>query len=177
MPLRRLIFLSSLVLAVAALSPAATLGAAKGTQRPAPTGGCHRSPRAHTVKGPSTATAIVNLATGLGTYDATGHVSHLGKFTLHGDFTSFTFTGNTLAFTATETVVASNGDELFITATGTGTFNPSEIVELQTITGGSGRFSEASGTITTTTHSVIVSIVGSTVTTHDTNYSEGRVSY
>jgi hypothetical protein len=166
MPLRRLIFLSSLVLAVAALSPPAALGAANGTDRP--------------VKGKSTSTAIVNLATGTGTIDGTGQFTHIGKFTFHDDFTSFTLTGpTTFAFTSTETVVAANGDETFVTYAGTGTLTVTgtEATAVGTITGGTGRFADASGTFTVTSVGVTVSTVGSTVTSTLANTSEGQTSY
>src|SRR5215207_4376638 len=79
MPIRRLIFLSSLVLAVAALSPAAALGAAKGTDRP--------------LSGTSTSTTTVDLATGTGISVGVGQLSHLGRTTFTNDITSFTLTG------------------------------------------------------------------------------------
>lgn len=166
MPLRRLIFLSSLVLAVAALSPAAALGAANGTDRP--------------VSGKSTSTTTVDLATGTGVSDGSGQLSHLGAFTFHNDFTSFTVTGpNTFSFTLTATVVAANGDEIFTTATGTGTLTAtgSESTLVSTITGGTGRFADASGTLTTSISSVIVSMVGTTSTTNDTETHTGQISY
>ena len=108
MPLRRLISLSSLVLAVAALTPATALGAANGTDRP--------------VSGTSTSTTILNTATGTGVSDGIGQLSHLGAFTFHNDFTSFTVTGpNTFSYTLTTIWVAANGDEFFSTGTATGT--------------------------------------------------------
>jgi hypothetical protein len=166
MSLRRLIFLSSLVLAVAALSPAAALGAAKGTDRP--------------LKGTETGTTTVNLVTGAGPSDGTGQLSHLGTFTVHSDFTSFTLTGpNTFTYTGTETDVAANGDKLFSTLTGSGTFTSttSENTEVNTITGGTGRFADASGTYTYTTSSVVVSSTATSVTTRDTPTAKGRISY
>ena len=90
MPLRRLIFLASLVLAVAALSAATALGKANGTDRP--------------VKGH----VIFTTATGTGTLTATG----------------------------------------------------SEATLVSTITGGTGRFADASGTLITRIRSVTVSVVG-----------------
>jgi hypothetical protein len=166
MRLGRLIFLSSLVLAVAALGPAAALGAAKGTDRP--------------VKGTSTSTTTVDLATGTGISDGTGHISHLGAFTFHNDFSGFTVTGNTFNWTQTATIVAANGDEIFTTAVGTGTLlpnNTSEATLVSTITGGTGRFADASGTLTSTISSVTVSQVGTTITSEDTETHTGQVSY
>ena len=113
MPLRRLIFLSSLVLAVAALSPATALGAANGTDRP--------------VSGKSTSTTTVDLATGTGVSDGSGQVSHIGSVHLpqrlhvvHAD------RPNTFSLTLTASIVAANGDVMFTTATGTGTLTAND---------------------------------------------------
>jgi hypothetical protein len=166
MPLRRLIFLSSLVLAVAALSPAGALGAAKGTDRP--------------VSGKSTSTTTIDTATGTGTVAGSGQLSHIGRFTFTNDITSLTITGpDTFSFTLTAIVVAANGDEIFTTATGTGTFTAtgSESTLVSTITGGTGRFADASGTLTSRISSVTLSVVGSIVTQADTETHRGRISY
>jgi hypothetical protein len=162
MPLPRLIFLSSLVLTVAALSPAAALGAAKGTDRP--------------LKGVSTSTSTVNLATGAGTSDGTSQLSHCGTATFHNDFT-LTITGpDTFTLVGTGTEVCANGDELFHTFTITGTLSTGKSTGVHTITGGTGRFAGASGTFTTSVTSTM-SIAGTIITTHDTNTVEGRISY
>jgi hypothetical protein len=166
MRLGRLIFLSSLVLAVAGLGPAAALGAAKGTDRPS--------------KGTSTSTTTVDLATGTGISDGSGHISHLGAFTFHNDHSGFTVTGDTFSWTQTATIVAANGDEIFTTAVGTGTLlpnNTSEATLVSTITGGTGRFADASGTLTSTISSVTVSQVGTTITSEDTETHTGQISY
>jgi hypothetical protein len=169
MPLRGLIFLSSLVLAVAALSPAAALGAANGTDRP--------------LSGTITATAHDNLATGTSTVDGTFLFSHLGKGTFHEDATSGTNTFPNFTYTGTETFVAANGDKLFanVAATGTITFNPlgGHNTTVETITGGTGRFAGASGTFTTARVVVIgsISIVGSILTDTFTGTAEGQISY
>jgi hypothetical protein len=164
MQLRRLIFLSSLVLAFAALSPAAAQGAANGTDRP--------------IKGTSTSTSTINLATGTGTTDGTSHVSHCGTATFHNDFT-FTLTGpDTFRLVGTDTFVCANGDKLFSTFTITGTLSTGTSTGVFTGTGGTGRFVDASGTFTVPdAKSTIVSTVGTIITTHDTNTFYGRISY
>ena len=70
-------------------------------------------------------------------------------------------------------------DRVYTTATGTGTLTAtgSEATLVSTITGGTGRFADASGTITTQISSEIVSIVGTTLTTRDTETHKGRISY
>jgi hypothetical protein len=154
------------ILAVAAIGPAAALGKPHGTDRP--------------VKGTSTSTTTVDLATGTGISDGSGQISHLGAFTFHNDFTGFTVTGDTFTWTQTATIVAANGDEIFTTAVGTGTLlpnNTSEATLVSTITGGTGRFADASGTLTSRISSVTVSVVGTTITSEDTETHTGRISY
>lgn len=166
MSLRRLLFFSTLVFAAVALSPAAALGAANGTDRP--------------LKGTETGITTVDLATGTGTADGVGQLSHLGRVTFTTDITSLTFTGpNTFSLTLTTIVGAANGDEVFATGTGTGTLTPTgtEASLVITITGGSGRFADASGTIRTRISAVTLSAVGTTITTRDTATHEGQISY
>jgi hypothetical protein len=165
MPLRKLVFLSGLVLAVVAMSPAAAIGAAKGTDRP--------------LTGTTTTTTTVSLITGVGTSVSSGHLSHLGAVTGSGD-AQFTLVGpNGFSFTGTGTIVAANGDKLFTTTSGTGTLGPPvQNSVVNTITGGTGRFADATGTFTTTGVSTSVSIVGSieTVTLTTTTF-KGTISY
>ena len=76
----------------------------------------------------------------------TGNATHLGRFTLDWEIEI-----NLTALTATGVYVftAANGDELFTTfvASGFPTDDPNvlHIVEVHTITGGTGRFAEATG--------------------------------
>jgi hypothetical protein len=79
--------------------------------------------------------------------DGTGTATHLGRFTLSADFTVTFATGNG-AGTATWT--AANGDQMFVDVVGHGDFVVFPIVaitETHSITGGTGRFADASGTI------------------------------
>jgi hypothetical protein len=154
------------LLAIAAVSPATALGKAKGTDRPS--------------TGKSSSTTTVNLATGTGSVEGSGQLSQIGRFTFTNDITSFTLTGGDgFTFTLTAVIVAANGDEIYTTATGTGTLTAtgSEATLVSTITGGTGRFADASGTLTTAITSEILSAVGSTLTTADTEIHQGRISY
>jgi hypothetical protein len=164
---RRLVFVSSLVLAAAVLSPVTALGAATGTGHPV------------RLRGTSKETAIIDLATGTGTSDGTFRLTHLGKGTEHTDFTSFTLTGNTFASMGTATFIAANGDQVFTTTVGSGvvTSTGSESTTLDTITGGTGRFAHAHGHFKVTTAGVTVSIVGSIVTSTSTSTERGRIRY
>ena len=164
--MRRFLTAALLAGAVSLMAVPAALGAAKGTDRPQ--------------KGTSTSTTTVDLATGTGISDGIGQLSHLGRFTFHNDFTSITITGpDTVSFTLTAIIVAANGDEIFTTATGTGTLTATgtESTLISTITGGTGRFADASGTLTTRISSVTVSAVGSILTSTDTETHKGQISY
>ena len=170
---RRLLVLSSLVLAVVAFS---------ACRLPPP-------PPLHSVKGTGTSSATINLAAGTGSVDGTFDLTPLGKGTSHTVDTSFTLTGNTFAFTGTATFVfadddkansnKANGDKLFTTIAGTGTVTStgSQSTTVNTITGGTGRFDDATGTITVTDVGVTVSIVGSIVTSTGTDTLQGQISY
>jgi hypothetical protein len=99
---------------------------------------------------------------------------------------TFALTGpTTITVSGTGTLVAANGDQVFVTLTGTAT-PPSpipfvgELVDftfVSTITGGTGRFSDASGTVTSTGSQEVVSVVGPTVGSRETTTHRGRISY
>jgi hypothetical protein len=105
-------------------------------------------------------------------------MSHLGAVTGSEEL-QFALVGpNGFSFTATGTIVAANGDELFTTTSGTGTFGPPiTTASTTTITGGTGRFADASGTLSGTGPSTLVSIIGSTETVTATGSSTGTISY
>jgi hypothetical protein len=164
MPKHRAIITASLVLALAVLVPASATAKAGGTDRP--------------VSGKSTSTTTVDPVAGTGISDGSGQLSHIGAFTFHNDFTSVTLTSpTTFSFTLTASVVAANGDLIFTTATGTGTLTAtgSESTLVSTITGGTGRFADASGTLTSSIISVNVS--GTPGTSNDTEIHTGQISY
>jgi len=80
-----------------------------------------------------------------------GNASHLGRFTAIWHTVSQPFLPGNFGITTYE-LVAANGDSLFINAPGQGdasTYPVISIVETGTITGGTGRFEGASGTILT----------------------------
>jgi hypothetical protein len=77
--------------------------------------------------------------------DVTGNATHLGRFTLTADWT-LAATGNF----GTSTWTAANGDKLFTSFQRSGKAVPPTITftETHTVTGGTGRFANASGSFT-----------------------------
>jgi len=161
----RLLILASLVLAVTVLSPAAAHGAAGGTDRP--------------LKGTETATAVINVVMHTGSVSGPFRYAHLGNGTFHADTTLTPLTPTTTHIAGTNTYVAANGDQLFTTISGTSTVTTtaSEVTIVDTITGGTGRFADASGTFTATGPAMTVSFNFPFVTSTGTNTVEGRISY
>jgi hypothetical protein len=76
----------------------------------------------------------------------TGEATHLGRFTLTSDFTVDTTTG---IGSGTAIWTAASGDQIFTTSAGQAViaFPVATITETHTITGGTGRFAGASGSI------------------------------
>jgi hypothetical protein len=64
-----------------------------------------------------------------------------------------------------------------ITTTGTVTSTGFVATTVNTITGGTGRFADASGSITVTSVGVTVSTVGSMTTSTFTGTAQGQISY
>jgi hypothetical protein len=164
---RTLLILVSL-LALAVLAPGAAVAKRGGTDRPA--------------KATSSGTTTVNVATtpfqasGVGT----ARVSHLGKSTYSSTYTVTLTGGNTFTVAGNQTVVAANGDMLFQSFTGSGTFSgtfgidqTTETSVVWTVTGGTGRFADASGSLTGTAFTETLS--GATAS--QTTTAKGRISY
>jgi len=80
---------------------------------------------------------------------ATGYATQIGRYTATYEEQVDLFTGSSVGAI---TVVAANGDVIFATQTGQGDPTPDpdifSIVEVSTITGGTGRFAGATGTFT-----------------------------
>lgn len=171
MSVRALLVLVSL-LALALVEPAAAAAKAGGTERP--------------WKGSGSGTSTFSVATTPfpATGEGTARLSHLGKSTFSSNYT-ITLTGpSTFSVGGTQTIVAANGDMLFMTFTGTGVATgafgvgqTSETTVVYTVTGGTGRFADASGTLTGTVSSEVVSLVGLTATSRQTFTARGAISY
>jgi hypothetical protein len=167
MPQRRLFALVGLtLLATIAISPAAARAAAKGSDRP--------------LTGTTTGTLTVSLPSGATTSSFTGNFSHLGA-TTGGDAATIVLTSPaTFTYTGTDSLVAANGDKVFSTFTGSGAFTSATTIEstqVNTITGGTGRFADASGTFTVTISSVVISGSATSDTTDNTDTWNGQITY
>lgn len=91
--------------------------------------------------------ATETVAGALHQLSGTGEATHLGRFTLLSEFTVIPPPVSTASGTATW--IAANGDEIFTTVAGQAviTFPTAALVETHTLTGGTGRFAGASGTL------------------------------
>ena len=163
-------FLVGSVLAIAAITPATALGAAKRTEVP--------------VRGTLDGVTSVDLATNppQGTTQVSGQISHLGAVTGNSDF-SLTFLGGPpaipLDLTGTLSLVAANGDELFGTFTGSAVSGPGDTTgtNLLTIIGGTGRFTDATGSLTETYSAQTTAQSATAISGPIALTIEGRISY
>jgi hypothetical protein len=133
--MRKAIMIAGLVLAFGVLAPATALGKAGGTDRPI---SVHQS-----------GTTVVDVGTLAFTTETTGIVSHMGKSTAEIEGVITPTGPDTFTIAGSAVIVAANGDELFGTFTGSGTNTPgggSEGTVDVTYSGGTGRFTNASGT-------------------------------
>jgi hypothetical protein len=152
-------------LTLAMLSPAPASADAGGTDRP--------------MTGTISGTVSLTAATGNVEGGGTGVMSHFGAFTAYQEGSiaprDGTYEGNT-----TWSLVAANGDTLTGTATlkvegpPVGTHTTTQI---STITGGTGRFADATGTFTIVYHVTPLSFDGVTAVNRVEGTTTGLISY
>jgi len=164
--MRKAIMIAGLILAVGVLAPAGALGKAGGTDRP--------------IKDTESGITALDLGSLTFSTDATGNTSHLGRTTTHLD-AALTLTGpDTFTLAGSGTIVAANGSELFVTFTGSGTLEASGNTGgpvVLTITGGTGRFDGASGSLAGS-YSQVLESMNATTANYATDYSlNGTISY
>jgi hypothetical protein len=155
-----------LALALATVSPGSGLAAAGGANRP--------------LKGSMSGTFSLNPATGAVTGDARGKNSHLGESALHFEGTvAPTAEEGTYAGSAAVTLVAANGDRLTgtaeVTSTATATGRTTSVV--MEVTGGTGRFAHASGTLRVICLSEDYSRAGQLLVSEIECTATGQISY
>ena len=157
---------AGVVLAVAMFGASGAGAAAGGTDRP--------------ISGDFSGVSIFDLPTGAVTQDGTAIESHLGRVTVHITGLLIPTGPNTFDISATGTSTAANGDQVFYTVTGTGTTDATGATQGQivlTITGGTGRFTDVSGSKTGPFSSVPISATATTTTSALTSSWSGTISY
>jgi hypothetical protein len=165
---RRTLLVLVSVLALVVVAPEVAAAKAGGTDRP--------------WKGSLSGTATLDASTVPSpvTAEGTGTVAHLGKVTYSIDFTLTPEADGTFTLAGTAEFVAANGDQVFTAFTGssqpTGP-GTTEATTNATITGGTGRFEGASGSITATMVTQVTSLVGTTSTADQTLRQRGTISY
>jgi hypothetical protein len=161
MTIRKLLILAcGLALAIAALAPASapakaknTNGPSKAALAPASVAKGEGTGRPRPFMGMGSSVGPFCRATGVGSADLSGVATHVGKYTGHADVqvTEFIPPG-TFISVGTFTLVAANGDEVTGTLEDEADIKPDLSGHLATIVltveGGTGRFADASGTVT-----------------------------
>ena len=113
--------------------------------------------------------------------EGSGQLPHLGKTTYSTDYEIVPGAPGTFSIAdGTIEYVAANGDRLFADFTGSVQVTDPGSTEGTldfVITGGTGRFENASGSYTTAVSTVQTSVVGTTVTQDHTTTSRGTISY
>jgi len=158
--------LAGALLALAVLSPASVPANAGGTDLP--------------IKGSGTGTISLNPGNGVFTGVVPGVSSHLGNITVHIEGVGARAADGTFAGSGTATLVAANGDRV----TGTITLSQTALSDghttttvVLTITGGTGRFADAIGTLTVICQSGPPSQVGAMLLIKANCRFTGQISY
>ena len=164
--MRTLVLLAGLALALGALVPASASPAAGGSDRP--------------FKAYGAGTGTTDLLTGQGHLVTTGPASHFGWATFEQHYQLVPTGPGTFNGVIVWTLTAANGDEMFGTGTSTGRFTDpihSTTSAHYVATGGTGRFSDVSGTFTAAVQGTRVSLEGQVATTFFEGTVVGRLSY
>jgi hypothetical protein len=107
----------------------------------------------------------------------TGNATHLGRFAVTWEFTVNLLDGSGIG---SYHFIAANGDSIFTDVLGqgqpTGTPGVSRIVEMHTITGGTGRFAGATGSFILERLNTFVSLIGDQLTLTTSGSFNGTIS-
>ena len=152
-----------------ALAGVLALTALLAASAPASAGGS-----AMTMSGHGTGVIRLDTATGAFTGEESGVSSDLGKYKLRLEGVGTTSADGTFTGSGTVTIVAANGDQLTGTFTVTGDGATNSVVV--TITGGTGRFAHATGTLTVICVSGPAQQEGATLVLQHKCTMEGTVS-
>src|SRR5436190_14344444 len=160
----RLALLLTVATAGLAAAPTLAMAASGGTDRP--------------IAGAASGTNAISLGAGTFTSDATGLVSHLGRTAFHIEG-RFGFTATGVAVSGVMTATSASGDRLLGNFGGSGTTGPGTVDIAATFQpfGGTGRFADASGSLSGTIHERILSLAGGVLTNATEFRFSGMLSY
>ena len=159
---------AALMLGLVLASPGSVSARAGGTDRP--------------VQGTDSGTVRLNLATRAFVAEVTGHMSHLGRGSARVEGTGAFLPDSTFAGNGEMIVVASNGDELHGSSVlTTSPFTPQAVehttTQVVTINGGTGRFEDATGTLTIVSDITPIGVEGATIVNRVEGTTRGQISY
>ena len=159
---------TTLLVWLAVGSPGAAVAKAGGTDRP--------------VKGTASGTVRLNLVTHNYAAEVSGTTTHAGLYRARDEGSGAFLPDFSFAGTGELSTVAANGDELHgRTSLTTSPFTPGAVehttTQVQTITGGTGRFEGATGTVTGHYEVTPIGVEGATLVNHLEGTLEGTISY
>jgi hypothetical protein len=160
--------LTALVVWLAVVGPGSAMAKAGGTDRP--------------VKGTASGTVRLNLLTHNYAAEVSGTSTHPGLYRARDEGSGAILPDFSFAGTGEVSLVAANGDELHGPSTlTTSPFTPGAVehttTEVTTITGGTGRFEDATGTLTGHYEVTPIGVEGATLVNHLEGTIEGSISY
>jgi hypothetical protein len=160
--------LTTLLVWLAVLSPGAAVAKAGGTDRP--------------FKGTAAGTVRLNLATHDYVAEVSGTSTQVGHYRARDEGSGAFLPDFSFAGTGEVSLVAADGDEIHGSSTlTTSPFTPGAVehttTQVITITGGTGRFEDATGTLTGHYEVTPVGVEGATLVNHLEGPIEGTISY
>jgi hypothetical protein len=160
--------LIALVVCLAVVSPGSAMAKAGGTDRP--------------VKGTASGAVRLNLLTHSYAAEVSGMSTHVGLSGARSEGSGAFLPDLSFAGSGEVSVVAANGDELHgLSTLTTSPFTPGAVehttTEVTTITGGTGRFENATGTVTGHYKVTPFGVEGATLVNHVEATIEGSISY